>query len=308
LKRVAWQLARLCVGGGLLVLLFGLLGEWFWLLDLLNHFRVPLLITAPLGLGMALLARRWRLVALGAVQLVWLAVDVAPLYLADDPPTGTPLIVEVYNVNRTAGDPVRVARQLAASDADVIGLLEVDAGWFAALKAALTRWPHRLERHRADNFGLALYSRHPMTAKVAHPSEYPIIQAEVHLPNQAVGVALVHPPPPVSKAAAAVRDRAFEAYGVPLDALPPKAMLMGDFNATPWSRPLKALLHREKLREARDLAGAGLQGTWIAGTALPTWLPIDHVLVRGLGVTQFERLDENGSDHRPVRAALVVPE
>lgn len=83
--------------------------------------------------------------------------------------------------------------------------------------------------------------------------------------------------------------------------------MLGDFNATPWSRPFRALLQSEALREARDAAGAGLQATWIAGARLPTWLPIDHVLVRDLAVRGFDRLGENGSDHRPVRAIVMVP-
>lgn len=294
--------ARLLIGGSTLVLLLGLLGEWWWIFDLLNHFRPFVILGVVLGLACAAGARLGRLAALGGVLLLWLAADLVPLYRADPAPAGARLVVEVYNVNRTHGDPARVRAQLEASDADVIGLIEVDQRWFDALAPALARWPHRLEHTRDDNFGLALYSRRPLDrAQVEEPGRFPVIRAEV----DGVGLLLVHPPPPVSGAIAAVRDRAFRAYAVPLAHLPPEAVVFGDFNATPWSRPFRALLAREGLRGGRDLAGAGLAATWPVDHGVPTSLPIDHVLVRGaLGVERFAVLDANGSDHRPVRAVL----
>ncbi len=71
---------------------------------------------------------------------------------------------------------------------------------------------------------------------------------------------------------------------------------------------LQRLVAATGLRDARDVAGAGIQGTW--PSQLPGFLriPIDHVLVGGdLGVAEFSVGEAMGSDHRAVRAVLVLP-
>lgn len=72
------------------------------------------------------------------------------------------------------------------------------------------------------------------------------------------------------------------------------AVLVGDMNL--WGPPVTALL-----------------GDWrraLRGRTWPAWRPhsqLDHVLVRGgLTATQAEVLPDAGSDHRPVRARLMV--
>ena len=293
----------------ILLLGLGLLGRQWWLFDLFNHFRLPLFFGLALLFAIALLRRDRRMIGLSALLLGWTVVSLARLYLAEPAKAGgRALVVEVYNVNRAFGDPARVAGQLAQSDADVVGLIEVDAHWFDKLEPALRPWPHRLAHGRDDNFGLALYSKTPLVdAAVLDRARYAVIQARIEVDGAPVGVLLVHPPPPMAADWAAERDAAFEGYRAVLAEMPPESVVLGDFNATPWSRPFLAMLDANDLREARDVAGAGLRATWPAGMTAPRFLPIDHVLVRGaLGVDVFEVLEENGSDHHPIRAVLRV--
>jgi endonuclease/exonuclease/phosphatase (EEP) superfamily protein YafD len=87
-----------------------------------------------------------------------------------------------------------------------------------------------------------------------------------------------------------------------LHGLGPDLVLMGDFNAVPWSRTQVALRAATGLRDD--------------GPAVPTWpawspywlrLPIDHILVRGaLERTRFRRGFFVGSDHLPVEAEIAV--
>ncbi|MGK0358548.1 MAG: endonuclease/exonuclease/phosphatase (EEP) superfamily protein YafD [Bradymonadia bacterium] len=308
MSRFIGMCVRLGMSMAALVVVLGMFGERWWVFDLLNHFRVPLLFGLAFLFAIALLRRQLWMIGLGAMLLGWTLAGFAPLYLTQGEPAtgGTLLVVEAYNVNRGSGDPKRVAAQLAASDADVIGLVEVDERWLRALEPALRRWPHRLTHAQADNFGLALYSTRPIAdAVVIDRKKFAFIRAQVDVEGTPVGLLLVHPPPPMGAEWAAYRDAAFVGYGQILSDMPAESVVLGDLNATPWSRPFLAMLKANNLREARDLAGAGLRATWPAGSMLPRVLPIDHVLVRGaLGVDVFEVLGANGSDHHPVRAVL----
>jgi endonuclease/exonuclease/phosphatase family metal-dependent hydrolase len=74
----------------------------------------------------------------------------------------------------------------------------------------------------------------------------------------------------------------------------PEAVLLGDMNL--WGPPVRALLP--------DWSRAVRGRTW------PAWRPhsqIDHILVRGnIEVASSEVLPAAGSDHRPVRAELIL--
>ncbi|MEZ4471963.1 MAG: endonuclease/exonuclease/phosphatase family protein [bacterium] len=304
LARIATFLAIATLGG----LTLGELGRWHWLADLANHFRAQAALPAALALALAALARDRLalLLALPAVFSVTLAL--VPLYRADAPSTGAPLRLFLANVNRTTGDPAAVAAQISASEADVIGLVEVDDRWLDALAPALSPWPHRLTQTREDNFGLALYSRLPLRdtrAILSLPT--PALRATVDVAGAPVGLLLVHPPPPVSGAIAAERDASLRGFVEARAALPARAILLGDLNATPWSVPFRRLLVDGPFREGRDATGAGPVGTWPA--QLPGFLriPIDHILTSGpLAVETFQAGAPNGSDHLPVRATVVV--
>ena len=71
-------------------------------------------------------------------------------------------------------------------------------------------------------------------------------------------------------------------------------IVVGDFNATPWSAGLRAF------RSENELSGFNTRATW------PIWLgfagiPIDHAFVsRDLGILEIETGPDIGSDHRPI--------
>jgi endonuclease/exonuclease/phosphatase (EEP) superfamily protein YafD len=78
-------------------------------------------------------------------------------------------------------------------------------------------------------------------------------------------------------------------------------IVAGDFNATPYTPAFARFLDDARLTTVRAYPGTYPQ---IAGDF---GLPIDHVLVRGIRIAEIEALDAFGSDHRPLRADLVVP-
>ncbi|MDA8357537.1 MAG: endonuclease/exonuclease/phosphatase family protein [Actinomycetota bacterium] len=80
------------------------------------------------------------------------------------------------------------------------------------------------------------------------------------------------------------------------------AVLVGDMNL--WGPPLLGLL------SARRAAGRPPWRRAVKGRTWPAWRPhsqVDHILVRGpLAAERAEVLPMAGSDHRPVRARLVL--
>ncbi|KAA3608082.1 MAG: hypothetical protein DWQ01_13480 [Planctomycetota bacterium] len=83
------------------------------------------------------------------------------------------------------------------------------------------------------------------------------------------------------------------------------ALLLGDFNTTPWTAVFRSLKGEAELRDGRR--GRGIQGSWRPkGWHLP-WLPIDHALVRGAAeIRSLEAGPAFQSDHRPLSLTLLL--
>jgi len=80
---------------------------------------------------------------------------------------------------------------------------------------------------------------------------------------------------------------------------------MGDFNATPWSRPFRRVLTRSGMCDSRT--GFGMEASFPAAAALVR-IPIDHVLAScSIGVRDRHIERDVGSAHLPVVIDLVVP-
>ncbi len=301
-RRAGRALARATLALLAAVTALGFLGSLSWAFDLLSHFRLHWALAALLGgaLAAALRLRRWIVVA--GVCLAANLFALRTVVLTELPTGGQPAVsVLVANVLRRNDDFAAVARWVQAHAPDLVALVEPDARWLAALAPVMEGHAHRVLVPRGDNFGLALYSRHPLrAARRVETAGVPAIEAIVDLPTGALPVLLVHPPPPGGAALTAARDAAIDviaAWAVERDA----ALVLGDFNATPWSAafgPLRAA----GLRSAG--AGRGLVGTWPAALGR-LGLPIDHVLAKGpFTVVDFAIDAPIGSDHRPVRVVL----
>lgn len=291
----------LAAAGSLLLLLLSLIPIWPFVL--LEHFRVQIVVGAlvvAFATGV-LRIRGYFDVALIALccHALWLVPD---LTRARRPvPPGTKVRVLLLNVLRENSQFAEVRALIGDVKPDVIGLVEIDYRWVDGVALAVAGY-QRLEHPRRDNFGLALYAKIPLTGHVEDVRGYPTIFAELALPSGPLQIVLVHPIPPVS--AAALDDQI-----AVLDSIVPHVqgptIVMGDFNATPWSRPFLRFVGRTGLCDSR--AGFGLQASFPAST----WtlrIPIDHLLAScsiGIADRYIER--NVGSDHLPIVLDIVVP-
>lgn len=281
---------------------------------LVEHLRVQLAIggaavaaaAGALALGAGWLDARWFDAAMFAL-LVDAAVIVPDLASARRPVgEGAPVRVLVVNVFSASERYEDVRRLIDRERPDVIGLLEVSSGWLRELAPALAAYPSRIEEPRSDNFGMALYARAPLTGGVEHLEvRVPAILAEATIGGARLGLALVHPVPPMNAEVQREQVRHFDAVAARVRAFTAPFVILGDLNAAPWSRAYARLRGATGACDAR--AGFGAQ------TTFPTysWLlriPIDHVLVAcAIGVRDHRVGPDVGSDHLPVIVDLVVP-
>lgn len=279
-----------------------------WPLNLLEHFWVQL------GAGGAVLvalaaALRLRHFDLAAVATLVCAVQLAPDLVSVPrplPSQAAPLRVLLANVHTQSTGFAEVRRLIDELSPDVIGLVEVDRRWLDALAPSLAGYAARIEQPRSDNFGVALYARGALTGSIERfAGELPSVVARLAVDSVQVDLVLVHPPPPISAAMLADQRGQLAAVAARVGQLTGPVIVMGDFNATPWSRPFRELVARTGLCDSR--AGFGLGRSYPSDGAIVR-IPIDHVLTScSIGVRDRRVLGDVGSDHLPVVVDLAVP-
>ncbi len=302
-------------------------GRAAWLLDLFNHFWVhyaALFLVATVCLA---LLRSRRLLVISGLMLALSVWQVWPVILAYEhdvvqnaQAAGSLRLIQ-FNVNTAAGDPAGVAAYLAKQDADVVFLQEVSEAWMDALGQQVGPYRLVIAEPRSDNFGIACYVRANQdrvvvrTARIVDQTNglaaVPAIALELSVQNMwgaefdplTVPVLSIHTLPPVSGRYAAARDAQLKAAGDWASASGKYAVVIGDLNATPWSKPFVALLEDGKLNNSAK--GFGRQTTWPAGLPAVLGIPIDHCLHGGGWHTSQRRVgDSCGSDHRALHVTL----
>jgi endonuclease/exonuclease/phosphatase (EEP) superfamily protein YafD len=287
----------------------GFFGSFWWVFDLFSHFRVQYAIGLAVGLVAAAVLRRWGIVLLAVQILVLDVMFLVPAWLpAASPPADAPrvklLLVNVHLSNRAFGRTIELIRR---EDPDLVVLLEIDAAWIDAVSPILASHPHRKLVPREDNFGIGVWSRHPLReARVEDfgDLDVPTIVANVDVSGTTVTLVATHPPPPATGRGAAHRDEHLRELGESRAAWDDRVIVAGDLNASPWSAAFRRFTGDAHLLDSRR--GFGLQPTWPVGNPLLA-TPLDHVLYsRGLAVVSRSVGPDVGSDHYPVIAELAV--
>jgi len=287
-----------------------LAGGWFWFLDLFANFRWQYLIVSVLICALAAACRHRGLLALAGPTLLLNALLIGQLAwhpqvnaaeLADD----FALRVVSLNVRTSNQDRQAVLDYLLQSDADVVVLLEVDQAWMEALAPLQASYPHQLSEPRSDNFGIALFSRAPWEkAAVIALGDAPRPSLEMRLVHQGRELVIIgtHPLPPGGSDWARSRDAQLSALADYVQKISVPVLVVGDFNATPWSAGMRRAMRG-------NLGFRSLAAAW-----KPTWevrsifaIPIDHALCTApLVITSRSVGPDVGSDHRPLEIALAM--
>lgn len=311
--RLPDRLLGLAALGAVAVTLLSFGARTSWLLELTTHFRLQL-AAASLLLTALLLWRRRRAAALVlAAAAAVNGVPVAP-YLAGGAVAALPhaaassgaggggltlLSVNVRWSNHRYGNLLRI---LAARDADLVVVVELTPDWRRALASLDARYPYRLLAPRRDPYGVGMWSRYPLEAREIRLDATAAIDARVATPEGTIRVVGVHLRSPTNGRKAAERNRALADLTTLTRGARLPLVVVGDFNATPYSPYFSTWLSAAALRDAH----AGLDITW--PTFLPILgIPIDHCVVNSkLGIADFRRLPPFGSDHYPILCRVTL--
>jgi len=200
-----------------------------------------------------------------------------------------------------------VLRTIRERDADVVVLIEVGP-WHLDSLGEVLREEYPLSKWipRSDARGIAMLSRVPGMefravdlAAMEMPAIEGVVPAQgVHRDFRILGV---HTSSPNLGGRTAQRDQQLDFIRRWVLESGEEALVVGDFNITPWSKPFRAMLKgdglgRGRLRDTRE--GHGFFATWPSGLG---WMgiPIDHGLVTD-GLTVYRRVSGTpmrGSDH-----------
>jgi endonuclease/exonuclease/phosphatase (EEP) superfamily protein YafD len=294
----------------------GFCGDRHWVLDLMSHFRWYYLLAAAGGLAVAVMrgagiATRTALAAALALNAwtmlpYWLPAAQPAAPAADVAPEPVSLVsLNVLRFNEDTSPAIDYLRRRAA---DVVAVLEVSPEWGQALDTLADIYPHRRIEPRLDNFGIALLSRWPLIEPQVTDfgdTGYPSIVADIDRPAGRFRCIATHPYPPYSRSSSQMLVRSLHATAAAAARAPVPCIVVGDFNATPWSAGFRAFAAGSGLRDTA--LGRGVQPTWNA-RSLFMRIPIDHIFAPPDALVVRRAIGPDvGSDHFPVEAELLLP-
>ncbi len=288
-------------------------GRWVWWLDILANFRPQYVVSLAI-LGLVVLMSKWRrigygIVAVAAINLVF----VLPLY-AGSPGEADPdlpsLRVMSFNLLSTNESYADVIGYIRTVDPDLVFLHEASRPWEVAIESA--NLEYEVIRPQSENliFGTLVMVRGEDVEAIsygfaeAHPRAVSIVYRPIGWP-EGVSVLSTHALAPTEKRRAQLRDAQLEFAAMWAVDREGSFVVVGDFNATPWSWPFRDLMARAPLRNSQ--LGFGVQPSFPTSSSFLLRVPIDHLLHSNTLAVVDRRLGPAmGTDHFPLVVDLQL--
>ncbi|MCB0078541.1 MAG: endonuclease/exonuclease/phosphatase family protein [Anaerolineales bacterium] len=304
-------LARILMGiAGLLTLLtlLGFLGTLYWLFDVMAYWRLQyavLLLLLTIGLFLLNHRRvaRWLL-----LPMLLNVVALAPFFLPDDPPVGEGPTLAVLGINIQAEteDMAPLAALLQDEQPDVVVVTEAQPKHLKGLQQQLPDlYPYVVDETQEGYFGILVLSKRPIAAQQNHQlgiNGHLSVELLMEWQGKEITIYGVHLHPPLSEWGTEQRDSERADLAMIIGGIEEPQIVVGDFNATPWTYTMSGLTKAGELRHATR--GFGVWPTWWMGSRL-IGLPYDHILISPDFVSEAFALGPDvGSDHLPVIARI----
>jgi endonuclease/exonuclease/phosphatase (EEP) superfamily protein YafD len=301
-----WSGASIGLGLGVFGLILGRLGVLWIRFDVFSQFSVQFALLA-LACALGVFAPRYKSLCSAIVFVVFVTLyGLWPLLTTDDPErallTGEKrLRVMQFNVHSDHADNAAVADVIRQFDPDIATLVEFVPNNQAALDALKAQWPYQVTCWDKAECDLAIISKHPFAGTSARGlwvgAAY--VMATLGPEYNGLQVFATHTARFPFARAQMVQVNELARF---LEGLHGPMLVMGDFNATPFSRVTQSFAERLGLTRQTSLP------TWPADRGLPQ-LAIDHIFTSaGIRALSSERAGPAaGSDHLPIAITLAVP-
>jgi endonuclease/exonuclease/phosphatase (EEP) superfamily protein YafD len=209
--------------------------------------------------------------------------------------------VATFNTWYNNAKPDELKAEVAKLDADIVTLVELGPGKQSMLDALLPVYPFQANCLTDDFCNMAILSKLPIESHGTRVNWEgpPLITATFGPATGGLTVLGVHT---IRFPHSRSQFRQVQALDSYIDAIPGNKLMMGDFNATPFSRIIATITARTGMTRLTSLP------TWPSGLDLPQ-VAIDHIFVsEGIRPIEDERIGEAaGSDHYPIIMTLAVP-
>jgi len=194
-----------------------------------------------------------------------------------------------------------VRAEIERLDADIITLIEFGPNKQDLLKELASRYPHQAECFATDYCHMAILSKFPLASSSASTGwDGPaMIMAKLGPELGNLTILSVHT---IRFPHAQAQFRQIKALSNLIDTIPGAKLVMGDINATPFSRITSTLTNQTGLARL----------TWLPSWPSQAWLPqiaIDHIFASpGIRSIESQRIGQPaGSDHYPIIVKVAVP-
>lgn len=278
-------------------------------LELFTHFKLQYLLASIIFGSVFLALREYKWVCAMTILVVLNLVFVLPWYINSKPEDDREYITKLKllhsNVHTSNTNYKKLLDLVADESPDILITQEVNKKWITELKPIEQILPFKLLRAREDNFGIAIYSKHPLVqSEVLYLglSNLPSLKVSFKINHKTISLITTHPLPPIGRNNYESRNSQIKEISLLSQEIESPLVLIGDLNVTMWSKDYQPLEEYANLTNTRK--GFGLLPTWPTNL-FPFMIPIDHCLVS----SEFNVLDmaigrDVGSDHLPIIVTL----
>ncbi|MGC0363539.1 endonuclease/exonuclease/phosphatase (EEP) superfamily protein YafD [Rhodococcus sp. 27YEA15] len=285
-------------------------------LIILSSFVPQLIGVGVVGVCFLALTGSWKSGAVGVGVLALGLFTQAPLFVADTQDysgytAGPDLRILQANIRLGEADVDALLAQIRDRSVDVLTVQELTDDAVDRLRAAGVDsiLPHQyLDTRESGGGGTGIYSALPLRdTAVLGRFAMANLRAKVDVgEGRTISLVAVHPMPPYPSPAwmwaAEMEKLSVLVHDLGADGDP--IVVSGDFNSTYSHSRYRAIL-TDGFEDAAELTGAGLVLTYPADKMYPAMIGIDHIVVRDVAVSGFERVDLPGSDHHGLFATLT---
>ena len=308
-KHRDWSGATIGVIFGMCGLFAARLGQIWIGFDIFAQFWIQFVfITLACALGLA--SPRYKtLVAMVLLSVMVTGYSIWPHYVSAAAPPNLPaleanekkLTVASWNTYGVNTDMDAMSREILRLDPDVMTLIEFGAEKAKVLDQLRAKYPYQETCWKMEGCDFAIISKTPLSDATGR--DYwdgpPFLSAKLGPEFGNLTIIGVHTSRFPHQRAQLSQILAFVKL---MDSVPNRVVLMGDFNATPFSRITQTIVDSLGLERLTYLP------SWSATYGFPQ-LAIDHIFVSpSIKALDHEHIGESAkSDHFPISITLAVP-